>query len=294
MSGSCVAALMNEGPAFEFTTRGTAATLGGMSSLVAWVGVDSRGPASFYLASDSRITWGSPGPAWDTGRKLFAAPTSSDVFGYCGEVLFPALFLSQLDSLATRRVLVVDAEDPAKRHETVRRIAEGSFEAYPTSIRGAFTILHAARESAGMASRFRLWRLDWSQKRGWTDQEIDLPTESVLVLAVGSGADVVTRWDDEWRRRLGRTSRSVFGAFCDALRSKDDPRTGGAPQLVGLYRAGGAHIFGVVSDGKRYVCGLEILDSSAVEPLEWRNELFERLDGRTLELLPGAQRQPRP
>jgi hypothetical protein len=145
-----------------------------------------------------------------------------------------------------------------------------------------------------MASRFRLWRLDWSQARGWTDQEIALPTESALVLAVGSGADVVTRWDDEWRRRLGRTSRSVFSAFCDALRSKGDPRTGGAPQLVGLYRTGVAHTFGVISDGRRYVCGLAVPESSAVESLEWRNELFERLDGRTLELLPGAQRQPRP
>lgn len=265
-----------------------------MSSLVAWVGVDSRGPASFYLASDSRITWGAPGPAWDSGRKLFALSTSSDLFSYCGEVLYPSLFLSQVDSLLTRRVLFVDAEAPATRHETVRRMAEQSFDAYPTSIRSAFTILHAAREGAGMASRFRLWRLNWSQARGWTDQEIDLPTESVLVLAVGSGADVVTRWNDEWRRKLGRTSRSVFSAFCDALRSKGDPRTGGAPQLVGLYRRGVAHIFGVVSDSRRYVCGVEVSESSAVESLEWRNELFERVDGRTLELLPGAQRQPRP
>ena len=28
-----------------------------MTSLVAWVGADSRGPASLNIAADSRITW---------------------------------------------------------------------------------------------------------------------------------------------------------------------------------------------------------------------------------------------
>jgi hypothetical protein len=145
-----------------------------------------------------------------------------------------------------------------------------------------------------MVFRFRLWRLDWSHALGWADQEVELPTESVLVLAVGSGADIVTRWDGEWRRRLSRTSRTVFGAFCDALRSKGDPRTGGAPQLVGIYRTDAARVFGAVSEEKRFVCGLEVPDSSALKSMEWRNELFERCDGRTLQRIPEAQRQPRP
>jgi hypothetical protein len=145
-----------------------------------------------------------------------------------------------------------------------------------------------------MASVFRLWRLDWSSALGWSDLAVEIPTESALVLTVGSGVSVVTNWNNEWRRRLGRTSRSVFGAFCDALRSKADPRTGGAPQLVGLYRAEAARIFGVLSEGKRFICGLEVPDSSALSTVEWRNELLERCDGRTLQRFNGAQRQPSP
>jgi hypothetical protein len=42
-----------------------------MTTLISWVGVDNRGAASLYFASDSRISW--PGAEiWDHGRKLFA------------------------------------------------------------------------------------------------------------------------------------------------------------------------------------------------------------------------------
>ncbi len=265
-----------------------------MSSLIAWVAVDSRGPASLYLASDSRITWGSPNTYWDQGKKLFTSSLTPDLFGYCGDVLFPSLFLSQIDSLLTNRLLPGKDTTPADGHEVLRKMAEQSFAAYPAVNRAAFTLLHATREGQGMVSRFRLWRTDWSAARGWTDSEIELPSESVLMLAAGSGASVVTRQDDEWRRRLGRTSRSVFSAFCDALASREDPNTGGAPQLVGLYRTGGARLFGIASSGARYICGIAIPESAIVEGSEWRNELFERVDGRSLTLLPGAQRQPRP
>ena len=265
-----------------------------MSSLAAWAGVDSRGPASFYLASDSRITWGLPSLMWDSGRKLFASSATTDIFGYCGEVLFPSLALGQFDNLLSRRVLVEAGENAADRHEVIRDVLERSFETYPGSVRSAFTILHAARDGSGMASRFRLWRLDWLPTSGWKNHEIEIPTESVLVLTVGSGAHVVSQWDREWRHRLGRTSRSVFGAFCDALKSNTDPRTGGAPQLVGLYRAEPARVFGVIWMGKRFVGGLEVPVTSGLESLEWRNDLFERCDWRTLQRLPEAQGQPRP
>lgn len=265
-----------------------------MSSLAAWVGVDSRGPASFYFASDSRITWEGGDSRWDLGRKLFASSASSDIFGYCGDVLFPSLVLGQVDSLLTRGILFGADDRPADRHDRVRRIMEGSFGTYPHPVRNPFTILHAAREYSGMRSQFRFWRTDWAKSAGWSDQEIGLPTESVLVLAVGSGAEVVTRRNHAWRERLSRTSRSVFGAFSDALKSGEDGRSGGAPQLVGLYRTNAALVFGIIFEAKRYVCGLEMPEAAGLGSIEWRNELFERCDCRTLQRLPDAQRQPRP
>ena len=65
-----------------------------VTSLLCWVGVDSRGPTSAYIATDSRITWGRR-DVWDLGRKTFAASRTPDIFGFSGGVLFPSLVLSQ-------------------------------------------------------------------------------------------------------------------------------------------------------------------------------------------------------
>ena len=61
-----------------------------MTSLLAWVGVDSRHLSSIYLASDSRISWGDVAN-WDFGRKLFASTKYPEIIGYVGDVLFPSL-----------------------------------------------------------------------------------------------------------------------------------------------------------------------------------------------------------
>ena len=57
-----------------------------MTTLISWVGIDQRRPTSLYLASDSRISWGSQHHRWDVGRKLFSCKVSADIFGYCGDV----------------------------------------------------------------------------------------------------------------------------------------------------------------------------------------------------------------
>jgi hypothetical protein len=53
-------------------------------------------------------------------------------------------------------------------------------------------------------------------------------------------------------------------------------------------------VFGTVFEGKRYIAGSGIQAGANVHPFEWRNELFERVDPLTLQLLPNAQRQPNP
>jgi hypothetical protein len=264
-----------------------------MTSLISWVGVDSRGPASLYLASDSRISWGR-GSHWDMGRKLFTCRQSPDLFGYCGDVLFPSLLLSQVSERIDLGFKV--SQGTAMRHTAFLSVAEASHECYPAAQRRAFTILHSARDSSGMSSVFHLWRTSWDPLSGWSDEEIGLPTESVLILAVGSGESTVASYDDAWRRsEVGRTSRAVFSAFCDSLRSGTDSFSGGAPQLVGLYRKGVGESFGIIYQNARYLFGVPAgPDEAALMALEWRNELFERCDVLSLKHMSGAQRHARP
>jgi hypothetical protein len=264
-----------------------------VTSLVAWSGVDSRGQASMYFASDSRITWRSSGGVWDFGRKLFASEITADIFGYCGEVLFPSLVLGQVQSLLAGGLFKRDA-DARSRHEGIRDVIKRSFSFFPNEARKEFTILHAARDGSQMRSAFHLWRLDWSSDAEWGEVEITLAEESALVLAVGSGARVTTDWNDEWCRRLGRTSRSVFGSFCDALDSGSDANTGGAPQLVGLYRVGYGRTFGIVHKEQRFIHGLPLDRCPDADSLEWRNTLFERCDCNTMHRSLNAQPQPHP
>src|SRR5258705_12262992 len=108
-----------------------------MTSIVAWAGVDSRRVGTIYIASDSRISWGRY--QWDQGRKVFACRKAPHIFGYWGDVLFPALALpvlvERIDSIAASAsdASVVDLE------QAVRPL----WEDYPRAGRRGVGILHA-------------------------------------------------------------------------------------------------------------------------------------------------------
>ena len=123
---------------------------------------------------------------------------------------------------------------------------------------------------------------------------MDLPNESRVALALGSGAGVFVEWEKRWQRPLGRVSRAVFGAFCDALQSGTDPKTGGAPQLVRLYRDGPGSVVGIIFEGQRFIFGISVPSGEGVNAVEWRNTQFERCDAKSMAILEDAQRQPRP
>jgi hypothetical protein len=145
-----------------------------------------------------------------------------------------------------------------------------------------------------MHAQFRLWELEWSQARGWIENEVELKPKSVLLKTIGSGHQVVTAWESKWSGQLGPTSRGIYGAFCDAILSSSDPNTGGPPQLAGIYREGPAHHIGVIHQSKRYLQGMEVPEDGVLRSVEWRNDLFELCDGTTMQRLPTAQRQPKP
>lgn len=262
-----------------------------MTSLVCWAGVDARGTASLYIASDSRITWGGESRRWDLGRKVFASANRPEIYGYVGDVLFPSLVLGQVaDSLGG-----IELTGAEQRFELFQRILLRSFCAYPEAEKRDFKICFATREDALMQSRFEVRTLEWSTRTGWTSAVVAVPKVSDTVVVWGSGASAVNRWRERWNSTSeGGTSRAVFGAFCDAIGSGDDRLSGGAPQLVGLYRKEAARVIGVVHRGAPYLFGLpaDDFDSHAMQQ-EWRNHVFERCTPRG-DLLQGAQRHRRP
>jgi hypothetical protein len=229
------------------------------------------------------------------GRKLFACRRSPDVFAYSGEVLFPSLVLGQIVEAADCGVLM-SSDDPSARHRSFANAVRGSFAVRRVPPSTSFEILHASRASFGMTATFRVWKLSFDfSSRSWKDEEASVPMkESALIVTLGSGESAFrSQIATHLQTSQGRTSRATFWAFCDALRQANDPFTGGAPQLVGIYRTGEPKVFGIIYQGQRFFQGLSLEGSDQFDMVEWRDELFQRVDGGSKLLISGAQRHGR-
>lgn len=264
-----------------------------MTTLAAWVSVDSRRPSACYLVSDSRISW-PKGSGWNSGQKLFVSSRFPDVFGYCGDVQFPTLALRQSLDRVDQGLLLSDSALAWERNRILAEDLGRSYRGYPAHVSDQSTIVHFARDGEGRGANFSLWRIDWSKSSPIQSTQLELPASSVLGVTLGSGWKVLIHRNEEWKKAQGRTARGVFSSFCDAVSSGEDPRSGGPPQLVGLYPSGAGRLFGVIVDGQRYLAGTAVPHDANVDQFEWRNNLFERMDPRTLRRLDGAQPQPRP
>ncbi|MAX53428.1 MAG: hypothetical protein CMH22_15740 [Methylophaga sp.] len=269
-----------------------------MTTLFSWTGIDTHGPASIYIASDSRISW-EKNATWDVGRKLFASRNFPEVFGYCGSVSFPIQIIGQLIEHIDEGLLFSESDSVEIKIEKVRGEIEKSLNLMPKPQRGTCQILYATRLGNRMRSSFHAAKIKVAHERV-SIEEIELPEKSGLIASSGSGKASLNTWNEEWigkpnqdPHQSGRTSRNVFSAFCDSLGSREDPYSGGAPQLVGIYREGPSKNFGVIHRGKRYLYGVEVASSNGLNSIEWRNELFERCCGETMEVLKKAQRQPK-
>jgi hypothetical protein len=258
-----------------------------MTSLAAWPGVDSRGLSTLYIVADSRISWPGSSDHCEVGVKVFASSFTPDIFGFYGDVLVPSMVLPRL----VEGPLLNPLSGPQERHDELAKVLRHSSEALPVARRGAFGVLHGGRNGEGMKSTRYLWHTHWSPKQGWSDHRVEIDKVSALTIALGSGDRVVTNHQIAARSELGTFSRAVYTGFCDSLISGEDPFSGGAPQLVGLYRNGSGMHFGIIMRGGRYYRGLGAEELS-VPQIEWRNELFERCDsfGKRIE---SAQAQPR-
>jgi len=273
-----------------------------MTTLAAWVGIDQRAPASLYVASDSRFTqrgWFKWKTSTNEGQKVFACKVEPHLFGYCGWVAFPSQVISDAVVLIDSGQLFGNYADAYRRQKAFESYIQMRLDDELKKVRrhraAEFSILHAAREAAGMVSVFRLWILQWHPHRGWCIREKQLPESSGVLFAGGSGADAFLQRDVSWKESdIGRTSRGVFSAFVEALQAGYDQFSGGAPQLGGIFRKGRAMEFGIVYNQTRFLCGRPVSSTAIPENLDWFNELFERTDPQTMKRLPYAQRHAKP
>lgn len=266
-----------------------------MTTFICWAGHDSRRVTSLYFASDSRISW-SRMSHWECGRKLFASRRSNDLFGYCGEVLFPALALSSLVQMLDAGFMSTEGMNPTDRHNKILDWIYSNHATGSNIPREDVKIFHAAREGENMKAKFHVWETSYSKNsKSWVDKKIDCEvSESRLVLVSGTGAN---SYHNSFKNIAydgqARTSRSYFWALCDSLNSGADPYTGGAPQIVAMYATGAPLIPGVIFNDERYYLGNRVEAPSDFEKLEWRDELFQRIDPTTRLPLEGTQRHGR-
>ena len=243
--------------------------------------------------SDSRISWPT-GIGWDCGQKLFVSSRFPDIFGYCGDVQFPTLALRQIVDRIDQRLILPNNAPASERNQKISQELQIAYDRYPAHGAQQSTILYFARDDDGRLARLNLLRMDWSRSSTVRSTRIALPTDSALGVTLGSGGPILIRRNEEWKKSQGRTSRGIFGSFCEAISSGDDPRSGGPPQLVGLYPRGEGRMFGIVMGDHKYLAGAIVPVDANINQFEWRNRLFERVDPVTFQRLEGAQPQPRP
>lgn len=262
-----------------------------MTMIVGWLACDQRGPASAYITSDSRFSWGET-VGYDHGRKVFALKKSPDILGYCGDVVFSMAAISQVVTLADEGLLFDAASDSNSRSSVIFEQLRVQFEGYPSQL--PIKIYHISRD---ISRNFHCYCYSWSSLHQWHRQELSLNTsQSGKIFVDGSGANEFTSKLISYERGdISGTSRNIFQCFCQTLLTITDARCGGAPQLVGLYRSKFNGIdFGVIYSGKKYCHGAPVSDIIKTNPMRWYNINFEICDSNTLGIRTGAMRQPNP
>ncbi|AWH86306.1 hypothetical protein HYN59_14845 [Flavobacterium album] len=267
-----------------------------MTLIVSWIGVDEKKKqkkiASLYIASDSRYSWGNLGK-YDNGVKVFRCINAPEIFGFCGDVLFPSNLVSQLITQIDNGLFFSGSETSDVKSRKIANFISEAVKYYPiVAFNQNFTIIYGTR----IADDFHLFKYIHNYKtRAFDYEEINLPLESGKVFSGGSGSEEFDKnyqsYENPKHNEYG-TSRGVYQCFVRTLLNIKDKYSGGAPQIVGLYRKGNAVLFGSVITKKLYIYGQEFIQNTNAGNIEWRNENFERTNPETGKILDGAQRQP--
>ena len=267
-----------------------------MTALIGWIGVDSRNPCSAYLMSDRRISWGGNNSPYDCARKLFALKNSPDILGYCGDVLFTSLVLSQICELDSNKLLFPSQSSSDEKAGIIQRQIQRQFNRYPVHARNPSFIYHFSKDND---SAFHAYQYKYEGSTWYCEpQEIDT-SKSALIIHDGSGnEEFISLYREYNRGDLSNTSRNIYQCFCDFLQRTRLKSCGGPPQLVGLYNGKkfNGMSFGIISGGVTYFCGSPCSPEYAANnpDIRWYNENFEICDGTSLLREPTAMHQPNP
>ncbi|MCW2920509.1 MAG: hypothetical protein JWL76_383 [Thermoleophilia bacterium] len=267
-----------------------------MTSLALWVGHDSRGHTSAYIATDSRLS-DTNGNRWDFAQKAFACMRSPDIFGYTGVSQFPTILLSAFTKSLDEGT-AGDASSAKRRFEALIQTTKTVLDDYPPAKcwpAGPFTIVHVGKDGHGHSKKSPETQARFvvnvmSYKDGDFAFRTDaLPTVESSYLTLGSGKTSVEEFVDLWKAspEAGNTTRAVYSGFCESLRSEQDPLSGGAPQVVRLLRSKKApRVCGTWWDGRGYLHGHPVRSPGKVD---WFDDLFQRIDGATGKRLASAE-----
>jgi len=227
---------------------------------------------------------------------VFAFNNYPDILGYCGDVLFPSIILSQIIEMGDSGLLFSPEYTSKQRFEAIKERILQAFFKYPHHLKGIVNDIQIIYISRNLSNKdFFCQTIEWRRNWGWSFRKINLPNESDILFCLGSGA---TEFKENYKRYQEgpnkATSRNVFHCFCDTLFNIKDIYCGGAPQLVGVYRkpGSGGIRYGIIKDKKRYFYGAEVYNATNYDNIEWRNELFERCDGFSMRRIDGAMEQP--
>jgi hypothetical protein len=276
-----------------------------MTLLISWIGVDQRKESSIYIASESRISWNSIEnkftEKYDYTQKIFSCRNHPIIIGFCGEVIFPLITISQIAQLIDQGLFYNNSFDSAKkRYNLFFEFLSEKRLLFPskTKFSGSFQILFVTRDQDKMNSRFFIRLIEYSEHEGIGKWHVDEPTyndHSEKLFTLGSGKDeFLINYEKYKNSKIRNTTRSIFQCFCDTLENIQDPACGGPPQLADLYRIQNGRNFGIIHKENRYFLGAQIDRLNEFSEIEWRNDLFERVDPQTKEILSGAQKQPNP
>ncbi len=270
-----------------------------MTMLASWVGIDTHGIASAYLLADSRFSWKAEKGLefFDYGKKVFASSVYPEIMGYSGDVLFPTVVISQILAMVDLGIIFKSTTSCNEKKDIVFQILKKEIQSYPKDyLCDIIQVLYITRDTivSGYPA-FHAYLYTFDKNCEWRVKEVSLPKKSGTICILGSGRKEFE--DNYGRYKNGNnsdTSRSVYHCFIDTLSSIEDEYCGGAPQMVGIYRKpkSSGRCFGVVYNNKKHILGLELNGENSYNNIEWRNELFELIDGNNNILLPGAQRQP--
>ena len=278
-----------------------------MTLITAFMGRDQRKMSSLYILSDSRFTWSPDAKKnlcfkknlpskFDFGKKVFCFKNSPDIIGYCGDVLFPTIVLNQLVELCDNDLLFNEPSNNEEKFKSIFNYLKTSLAKYPQELATSMDIIYGTRSNK---IDFSLYLISWRNNEWYSEKKQLLNSSGTLIIKGSGKKDFIEKYNLYQETSIKDTSRVVFQSFCHALSETNNLYCGGAPQLVGLYNKGNGMNIGIISNNKRYFCGLEINevkigDNIKLNKIKWHNENFEVCNGYTMEKEIGSQKQPNP